>query len=52
MAMWDNHIITSVIVSTFVLKVLDKLQGCDGTSGEPSQQHVAVVQMDDDKCLD
>ena len=32
--------------------VLDKLQGFDGTSEEPSQQRVAVVQMGDDKCLD
>ena len=32
--------------------VLDKLQGFDGTSREPSQQRVAVVQTGDDKCLD
>ena len=29
--------------------VLDKLQGFDGTSWEPSQQRVAVVQAGDDK---
>lgn len=29
--------------------VLDKLQGFDGTSGEPSQQRVAVVQTGEDK---
>ena len=32
--------------------ILDKLQGFDGTSREPSQQRVAVVQTGDDKCLD
>jgi hypothetical protein len=32
--------------------VLYKLQGFDDTSGEPSQQRVAVVQNGDDKCLD
>jgi hypothetical protein len=31
--------------------VLGKLQGFDGTSGEPSQQRVAVVQTGDDKGL-
>ena len=31
--------------------VLDKLQGFDGTSGEPSQQRVAVVKTGD-KSLD
>ena len=36
-------------------RILDKLQGGtsgDGTSGEPSQQRVAVVQTGKDKCLD
>ena len=32
--------------------ILDKLQGFDGTSEEPSQQRVAVVQTGEDKCLD
>ena len=32
--------------------ILDKLQGFDGTSGEPSQQRVAVVQKRDDTFLD
>jgi hypothetical protein len=32
--------------------VLDKLQGFDSTSGETSQQRVAVVQTGEDKCLD
>ena len=32
--------------------VLDKLQGFNGISGEPSQQRVTVVQAGDDKCLD
>jgi hypothetical protein len=31
---------------------LDKLKGFDGTSGEPSQHRVAVVQTGDHKCLD
>ena len=29
--------------------VLNKLQGFDGPSGEPSQQRVAVVQMGENK---
>jgi hypothetical protein len=32
--------------------VLNKLQGFDGTSGEPNQEWVAVVQMGGDKYLD
>jgi hypothetical protein len=32
--------------------ILDKLQGFDCTSGEPSQQIVAVVETGDNKCLD
>ena len=32
--------------------VLDKLQVFDGISVEPSQQPVAVVQTEEDKCLD
>ena len=35
-----------------VCSILGKLQGFIGTSGEPIQQIVAVVQMGDDKCLD
>ena len=31
---------------------VDKLQELDGTSREPSQQRVSVVQTGDDKCLD
>jgi hypothetical protein len=32
--------------------ILDKLQGIDGTSGEPSQQPVVLVQTGYDTCLD
>ena len=32
--------------------ILDKLQGFDDTSGEPSQQRIALVQTGDDKCPD
>ena len=34
------------------LSVLDKSQGFNGTSSEPSQQRVSVVQMGDVKRLD
>jgi hypothetical protein len=32
--------------------ILDKLQVFDVTSKEPSQQRVAIVQTEEDKCLD